>query len=79
MKKKRLPRRTSREGRPAGHVSSSRTGGEELQRLLETIAIGSIEDLDELDPQDLQLLRQHCGGTDDFQEILDRLRCDESP
>ncbi|MEZ5964204.1 MAG: hypothetical protein R3F56_10200 [Planctomycetota bacterium] len=46
----------------------------DLERLLERITSGTIEDVDELPPQDLDLLRSYYGEGEDLQDVLDRLR-----
>jgi hypothetical protein len=43
-----------------------------LEGLLDRIACGSIEDVDELQPQDVELLRKHFG--DQLEDLFDRLR-----
>jgi hypothetical protein len=49
-------------------------GPDELELLLDRIQAGTIEDLEELDEQDLQLLRRHFGSEEDVQSLIDRLR-----
>jgi hypothetical protein len=46
----------------------------ELQQLLEEIGSGAIADIDELEEQDLRLLRAYYGEGEELQALLDRLR-----
>lgn len=46
----------------------------DFARLLERIECGTIEDLEELDPRDVELLRRYYGNEDDLDSLLDRLR-----
>jgi len=46
----------------------------ELEQLFDRIAAGTIEEVDELSPQDLDLLRSYYGDGDALQDVLDRLR-----
>jgi hypothetical protein len=46
----------------------------QLERLLERIECGTIEDAEALDPRDLELLRRYYGNEEDLQSLLDRLR-----
>jgi hypothetical protein len=46
----------------------------ELACLLDRIACGSIEDVDELQPEDVELLRKHFG--EEIGDLFDRLRAD---
>lgn len=45
-----------------------------LENLLERIEAGTIEDVDELDPRDIELLRRYYANEDDLQALFDRLR-----
>jgi hypothetical protein len=44
-----------------------------LQELLDAISTGAVDDLDELDPGQLDLLRQLLGDGETLQALLDRL------
>jgi hypothetical protein len=46
----------------------------ELEDLLERIESGTIEDVGELDPRDVELLRRYYANEDDLQALFDRLR-----
>src|SRR5690606_37477410 len=48
----------------------------ELESLLDRISTGSIEDVDELQPQDIELLRRVYGDGEELQDLFDRLRGD---
>jgi hypothetical protein len=48
----------------------------ELESLLDRIQAGTIEDVDELQPHDLELLRRYYGDDEPLQDLLDRLRGD---
>jgi hypothetical protein len=45
-----------------------------LQDLLDRIQAGTIEDVDELAPQDIELLRSYCRDEEDLEAVFDRLR-----
>ena len=49
---------------------------EALEWLMDEIECGTIEDVDELDEEDVRLLRQHYGETESLQDLLDSLRHD---
>ena len=65
-----MPRRTSEQ-------SQSRRN-DELQWLMDEIECGTIEDVDELEEDDIELLRECFGETESLQDLLDLLR-HESP
>ena len=46
----------------------------ELELLLDRIQTGTIEDVEDLEPQDLELLRRHYGNDEELEALLDRLR-----
>lgn len=77
---------TDESRRPGGALSThervpmtwKRTDKEqrELESLLDRISAGTIEDIDELPPQDVELLRRYFGNEEPLQDLLDRLRGD---
>lgn len=58
----------------AGSSTKRRSRTRDLQQLLEEIGTGAIGDVEELEEQDLRLLRAYCGEGEDLQVLLDRLR-----
>jgi hypothetical protein len=57
--------------------TSEQSGREnELEWLLDEIECGTIEDVDELDEEDVKLLRAYYGETENLQDLLDQLRED---
>lgn len=44
----------------------------ELERVLELIAAGTIDDVDDLDPEDLTLLLRHYGSQEEVERLIDR-------
>ena len=46
----------------------------ELERIWDEISAGTIEDVDELDPGDLQLLLRHHGSQEEVDKLFDRLK-----
>ena len=68
--------------KPAGKAPPPRRAaraapGKELEQLLSRISTGSITDVDELNEQDLRLLREWYGEGEDLQTLLDELRGEE--
>ena len=47
---------------------------DELQWLMDEIECGTIEDVDELEDDDIELLRKYFGETENLQDLLDLLR-----
>lgn len=58
----------------AGKSAKRRSRTKDLQQLLEEIGAGAIGDVEELEEQDLKLLRAYYGEGEDLQALLDRLR-----
>jgi hypothetical protein len=58
----------------ARHTSEDSAESRALERLLDEIECGTIEDVDELDEADVKLLRAYYGESESLQDMLDRLR-----
>jgi hypothetical protein len=44
----------------------------ELERIMELISAGTIEDIDDLDPEDLALMVSHHGSQEEVERIIDQ-------
>ncbi len=54
--------------------NSKRGESTTLEQLLDRIRAGTLTDIDELEPHDLDLLIRHCGNQDEVEALLDSMR-----